>query len=302
MFVVIRLLRLTRTFRLFRLVHFVQPLWQLVHGMVKASSVIVWVMLLLFVLIYIFAVFATNVVGNACREGEDYADFPDCYVMFGNLPRSMYTLFQILTLESWSMAVARPVLEEKPWMFLFFAMFLYLTTFGLLNVFTGVIVEQTLTSAEEGKMKAWKDKLDQERRNIDCLQQVVDAADGEKNGFISKEAFIQACRIAEVQKMFDVLELPVHRDNLARRLFEVIDSNLHGVIAIGEFLDGICRLKEEGRSITKDSTLMLMEVRHLDRRLAQIQRGRSEELDAMEARITSHLVRLEERLDRSSKL
>ncbi len=67
------------------------------------------------------------------------ADFPPEW--FGNIGASAYSLFQIMTLESWSMGIVRPVMEVYPYAWLFFLPFLLLTTFTVLNLFIGIVVD-----------------------------------------------------------------------------------------------------------------------------------------------------------------
>jgi voltage-gated sodium channel len=83
---------------------------------------------LLLLIFYVASVMATGLFGT---------DFPD---WFGSLGRSMYTLFQVMTLESWSMGIARPVMAEYPYAWLFFVPFILIATFTMLNLFIAVIV------------------------------------------------------------------------------------------------------------------------------------------------------------------
>jgi voltage-gated sodium channel len=53
---------------------------------------------------------------------------------------SLYTLFQVMTLESWSMGIVRPVMETHPWAWCFFVPFIIIATFTILNLFIGIIV------------------------------------------------------------------------------------------------------------------------------------------------------------------
>jgi len=66
--------------------------------------------------------------------GEDF----DAW--FGTLGNSLYTLFQVMTLESWSMGIVRPVMEVHPWAWAFFVPFIIIATFTILNLFIGIIV------------------------------------------------------------------------------------------------------------------------------------------------------------------
>ena len=72
------------------------------------------------------------------------------YEWFGTIGNSMYTLFQIMTLESWSMGIVRPVMKEFPLAWLFFVPFILVTTFAILNLFIGIIVDAMQQIAKDG--------------------------------------------------------------------------------------------------------------------------------------------------------
>ncbi len=86
------------------------------------------VFVLMAIIFYIGAVIATKLFA---------ADFPQ---WFGTLGQSGYTLFQIMTLESWSMGIVRPVMETFPWAWAFFLPFIMITTFAVVNLLVGLIV------------------------------------------------------------------------------------------------------------------------------------------------------------------
>jgi len=95
--------------------------------------------LMLMVLYYVFAVIATNLFAQA---------FPE---WFGHLGRTLYTLFQIMTLESWSMGIVRPLMQQFPYAWLFFIPFILVATFTMLNLFIAIIVSamQSYSEAEQ---------------------------------------------------------------------------------------------------------------------------------------------------------
>ena len=64
----------------------------------------------------------------------------------------MFTLFQIMTLESWSMGIVRPVMETHPYAWLFFVPFILFATFTILNLFIAIIVN-TMQSMQESQHK-----------------------------------------------------------------------------------------------------------------------------------------------------
>ncbi|APH73430.1 ion transporter [Aquibium oceanicum] len=121
-------LRALRILRVLRLVSMVPSLRRVVGGLVAALPGMGSIMLLLTLVFYVFSVMATKLFGAA---------FPE---WFGTIASSAYSLFQIMTLESWSMGIVRPVMEVFPLAWLFFIPFIVCTTFTVLNLFIGIIV------------------------------------------------------------------------------------------------------------------------------------------------------------------
>ena len=78
----------------------------------------------------------------------------------------MYTLFQILTLESWSMGIVRPVMEEFPLAWLFFVPFILVTTFAILNLFIGIIVDAMQQISKDGNHEEKNSELDLQKKII----------------------------------------------------------------------------------------------------------------------------------------
>jgi voltage-gated sodium channel len=124
-FVVLRTLRILRTLRLLKKV---PKLRIIIDALIKSIPSIGWIGMLLILVFYVFAVIGTNLFGEA---------FPE---WFGGLGPTMYTLFQVMTLESWSMGIARPVMQKFPYAFLFFIPFILTATYTALNIFIAVVV------------------------------------------------------------------------------------------------------------------------------------------------------------------
>lgn len=132
-------LRALRILRVLRLITVVPSMRRVVGGLVAALPGMGSVVMLLMLVYYVFAVMATKLFA---------ASFPD---WFGSLGASAYSLFQIMTLESWSMGIVRPVMEVYPWAWVFFIPFIVTTSFAVLNLFIGIIVS---AMQEEGDSAA----------------------------------------------------------------------------------------------------------------------------------------------------
>lgn len=157
-------LRALRVLRVLRLLSTVPQLRFVVDALVRAIPGIGSIFLLIGILFYVFAVIATSLYGP---------NFPE---WFGSVPRSFYSLFQVMTLESWSMGIVRPIMEVHPTAWMFFVPFILIATFTMLNLFIGIIVD-TMQSLQRSGIEEGKEILDQalddeERRILDELTAV----------------------------------------------------------------------------------------------------------------------------------
>ncbi len=124
-------LRALRVLRVLRLLSSVPSMRRVVGALLAAVPGLGSIVLVLLIFFYVFAVIATNLFA---------ADYPE---WFGSIGKSLYTLFQIMTLESWSMGIVRPVMESHPWAWAFFIPFILVATFTMLNLFIAIIVDAT---------------------------------------------------------------------------------------------------------------------------------------------------------------
>ena len=160
-------LRALRVLRVLRILTIVPSMRRVVGGLLAAMPGLGSIAAVLGLIFYVFAVIATKLFG---------ADFPD---WFGTLGRSLYTLFQVMTLESWSMGIVRPVMEQFPYAWTFFIPFILVATFTMLNLFIGVIVSamQSFTDADKAETIA---AVDEAREHIEAdLHSEVRALRGE---------------------------------------------------------------------------------------------------------------------------
>ena len=121
-------LRALRIMRAFRLMSAVPSMRLVIQAMLNAIPGMASVVALLALVFYVGAVMATVLFG------EQFQDW------FGSIGASLYSLFQIMTLESWSMGIVRPVMEVFPYAWMFFVPFILCTSFAVLNLFIAIIV------------------------------------------------------------------------------------------------------------------------------------------------------------------
>jgi voltage-gated sodium channel len=172
---VLRALRILRVLRLLSVVPSMRTVVEALLSALPGMGAIVAVLLLIF---YVGSVLVTKLFGDS---------FPD---MFGTIGRSMLVLFQLMTLDGWSQEIVKPVMEQYPQAWIFFVPFIVLTSFAVLNLFIGVIVEslQSFSEARQAeqldaaKAEAHEDAVQLEaeirqlRRDVSEIRALLQAA------------------------------------------------------------------------------------------------------------------------------
>ena len=135
----LQVLRIFRVFRLLRLVTIIPSMRKIVSALLGVIPGIASVSALLIIIYYVYAIIVTQLYGT---------DFPQ---WFWTLSESFYTLFQIMTLESWSMWIVRPVMEAYPQSWIVFVSFVLIATFVMVNLVIAIVVEamNKITKEEE---------------------------------------------------------------------------------------------------------------------------------------------------------
>jgi len=146
-------LRALRILRALRLLSVVPRMRQVVGGLISAIPAMGSVIILLLLTFYIAAVMTTKLFGDA---------FPQ---WFGSIGSSLYSLFQIMTLESWSMGIVRPVMEVYPFAWAFFVPFVLISSFIVLNLFIAIIVNSMHEAQDEESQKE-RDMILSEVRSV----------------------------------------------------------------------------------------------------------------------------------------
>lgn len=134
-------LRGLRVIRAMRVLSALPQMRDVIKALLEAMPGMGAVIVLLGIVFYIFAVMATMLYGDT---------FPQ---WFGSVGASLYSLFQIMTLESWSMGIVRPVMEVHPYAWAFFVPFIICTSFAVLNLFIGILVNTMQAAVEEAQDK-----------------------------------------------------------------------------------------------------------------------------------------------------
>ena len=157
-------LRALRVLRVLRLVSLVPSMRRVIGALLKALPGMASIVGLLGLVLYVFAVMATKLYGAIAPE------------FFGNLGASLFTLFQIMTVEGWP-DVARSVMTQSPHSWIFFVVYLLIATFMVLNLFIAVVVNamqsqvtEDLKDEGEAHTRLILDEVRGLRREIEALR------------------------------------------------------------------------------------------------------------------------------------
>ena len=163
-------LRALRVLRVLHLVSVMPRLRRVVQTLLHSLPGIGSIVLLLVLLIYVSSVMATELFGH---------EFPQ---WFGTVGHSAYSLFQIMTLESWSMGIVRPVMEVHPLAWMFFVPFVLIVGFAVLNLFIAVVVDsmqqlhrEERRGAEQATEQAAREEREALRADIRRLHEEIAA-------------------------------------------------------------------------------------------------------------------------------
>ncbi len=163
--------RVLRVLRLFRIITVVPQMRKIIAALLSVIPGIISIAGLLTLFFYIFAIMSTQLYGEK---------FPE---WFGTLGESFYTLFQIMTLESWSMGIVRPIMEVYPLAWTFFIPFIFMATFIIVNLIIAIVVdamnemnaneEEHIIEEFHASEDATKDEIKALRSDIRELKELV---------------------------------------------------------------------------------------------------------------------------------
>mmetsp|Transcript_27455 Transcript_27455/g.60070 ORF Transcript_27455/g.60070 Transcript_27455/m.60070 type:complete len:581 (+) Transcript_27455:47-1789(+) len=244
----LRVVRLMRLLRLIRLFKIFKELWLVASGLLHSMKTLLWICLLMFMICYMFAVLTTHVVGHNNELYDPY--FLESYgwdheVYFKTVMRSILAFTQILTLDDWSDGIVRHVVGRQPWMLPVFLLFIALTSFGILNIIIGVVVESTITTAERDETFARKKRERDRALVFSQLREIFEYADVDGSGTLTLEEVINSINKPEVFNKLKMIDFPVADPE---HIFQLLDYNDSGELTIDEFITGCVRMKGSAKS------------------------------------------------------
>ncbi|MEH6408993.1 MAG: ion transporter [Hyphomonas sp.] len=147
-------LRAMRVLRVLRLLHIVPVMKRITEALMKALPGMGAIFAVLALVTYVGAVMATNLFG-------DTSD-PDVELLFGDLPKSAYSLFQVMTMDGWRFEVVQKVIDDgNPYAWIFFIIFIFIASFAILNLFIALVVD-ALASEQKALLEEGLEEIEEE--------------------------------------------------------------------------------------------------------------------------------------------
>jgi len=279
---VLRALRAVRLVKLVRMFPSFRELWLLVGGLVNSIRALCWVGLVVLIVLYVCSIVTTAEIGqkdDVYGVGPSYDGEVWPYKKyFGSVFASMFTLFQVMTLDAWCDDIVRHVVYRQPVMGILVVIFLFMTAFGLMNIVVGIIVENTLAAAQisDGRLEERKGKA--KKQAVERLHEVLVKSDTNRTGEISIQEMRAANQSQIVQEQFEKIGLTFEE---VTEIFKLLDYEQRGKVEVVRFT-AACR-ELVGGSKRRDLAQVEVSVgalaqhlEHLDQQFSRIEKDISE--------------------------
>jgi len=154
----LRVFRSLRSLRGFKLFSSINSLQMVIATIGKTLPGVAWTSVFILIIIYLYSIIGVTEFGN---------DFQD---LFGTIPRSFYSLFQVSTFESWSTGICRPIMKKYSFAWLYFIPFLIVSSIVAMNILTGIIVNAICYDTNDNDNENDEDNENEEKYNIEAIK------------------------------------------------------------------------------------------------------------------------------------
>jgi len=236
----LRIVRLIRLVRVLKLLRMFRGLYMTLNAFREAMGSMGYLGAVLITGLYVCSIFTTATIGHSEKLKHIQMGSVTAEDRFGTIPRSMYSLFELMTLEGWDL-VGRPLVEVEPLFSIFLGMFIMVFTFGLLNMIVAFVVEKTMKQARLMGELNHHESLKEVAEGILQMKTIFEESDADGSGVISKREFQEALLNNEkVQECFEKAGIPTHD---AETLYAVLDADGSGTLTFEELIDGCARIR-----------------------------------------------------------
>lgn len=279
----LRVFRLLRLLRILKVIRAVPELLMVVEGVVGSVRAMSWILLLLGIAIYVWAIICVEVIGSNAAYPEYRRTSDDMFeealsefnnfFYFGNLERSMLSTLNMILLAEWA-EVVRPMWVVQPFMVFPLVIFTFISTFGILNLIVGVIVERMMAAMLAAKEDSLEVAQQKRMRLIEEITSSFFDIDADGDQMISKPEMLKAQNDERLRVLMKDIALP--NGFSFHDFHEMIDGDGNGLLSKREFVQGMLRLIQG--DTFQQSCLNQHLIAKLKREIAAFQEHMSDEL------------------------
>jgi len=278
----VKMLKTLRIIRVFRVFRFFRQLTQLALMITDSIKSLIWALVLLAIIIYVFAIFLTANVSSWIlpflgNPGEDWqlvaAEHDDFNIRvlesaYGSLPQTIYTLvLAVLGGRSWH-EVCTPLMKVGWFPVMLLLVYVAFVVLAVLNVVTGVFVDNAFRCAEKQRSLAIQKEMDRQEQFIQQIRDFFAAMDQDDSGDVTPDELAEMLKDPTLSAYFRVLGFEIDDAN---RFIDLLDKDEDGAISVDEFLRGC--LKFRGGAAAVDMHQCLRLVRQLQRTVTEMKTG-----------------------------
>mmetsp|Transcript_59189 Transcript_59189/g.157536 ORF Transcript_59189/g.157536 Transcript_59189/m.157536 type:complete len:745 (-) Transcript_59189:424-2658(-) len=268
---ILRAFRLLRLVRVLRKSIVLREVYFMLQGLTDSFGLLVWTILVIFCITYLWAVFGlvfiSGTVKDMWHEETDIDQKNALKELFGYLNGIdvlMFTLIQVLTLDSWT-GIVRPLVEHVWWSWVYFYGFIAVADLVLMNLITAMIVDTAVSKTANDQENAMRNMEKSRMEELQSLQDIFTAMDTNGDGSLSWDEFEDAFEDDTLHKRWLLLDV---KRNECERLFHLLDTG-DGMIQTEEFFEGMKSMK--GPAMSKDLFSMNKSIQKLQHKLNVIQ-------------------------------
>jgi len=209
-----------------------------VGAVADMSWSLVWIFSVIGLVCYVWAVFLTQYIRIVGGDLEQ-----EVQESFSDVAQSMFTLFQVTTMDNWGQ-IAKALIEDNTYWMLFFVTFIAFTAWTMISLLTGVVSERII------KVTSTKQQSDHERQELQrrtfarFLHNCFKRADADGNGVLDREEFAHLIHQDNVTKHMDDLGVSISREELLHT-FDMLDVDESGELTIDEFTLGLSLMQQD---------------------------------------------------------
>lgn len=144
----VRVVKTLKVARSLRLISGLNSLRTVFKAIFLSIPGIIWTVLLLLLIYYIYAIIGVELFRDVLPE------------KFGSIASTMFTLFQLMTFESWSESIARPIMQVYGFAWIYFISFILISAFTIMNVVVGIVVDSISTVARDDRKERLIEKTE----------------------------------------------------------------------------------------------------------------------------------------------